>query len=354
MPSLPLSSSLLGVFWCADPEPTSTPPLAPTTAAAASAEDDNSTSSSTNAPAANSPTSAVSASRASPAAELKTLEDRIAFLELELLKQSVVPTSTPSWASGAGADTASRSKAGTAGGFNSAAAAAAALNPAAAGAGGLSAAAAAAASRWNADSTLYRQQPRQGTTMMMAGGVAGGIQDPSAAASDAVVISTQLAAAAELGQLDPDVYALAEALAVRQGFAAMQPAAIPQQPGLFGGGSFGGYLSPQQQMMQMQMQQQPQPPHQHGVRRPASIWGRSVHHSRPLSANTWGGVGQQYPLYDPTSNTTNMGEPLLSQRDFEEDVPYNPSGWAIAGTIVTVYLGVIVTFLAMCVGDMPY
>jgi hypothetical protein len=48
------------------------------------------------------------------------------------------------------------------------------------------------------------------------------------------------------------------------------------------------------------------------------------------------------------------GEPLLKPQDYEEEVPYNPSGWAVAGTIVMVYLGVIVTFLAMCVGDVPY
>jgi hypothetical protein len=70
-----------------------------------------------------------------------------------------------------------------------------------------------------------------------------------------------------------------------------------------------------------------------------------VHYARPLSANAWGDQLYQEP---------GDGEPLLNPQDYEEEVPYNPSGWAVAGTIVVVYLGVIVTFLAMCVGDVPY
>lgn len=247
------------------------------------------------------------------------MEARIAFLELELLKQSLsLPAASsaqlppgPSALTPAGTNLTST---------------AAALNPAGAGAGGLSAAAAAAAARWSADSTLLRQPPQQGA------------QELSWPAQDAVSVSTQLATAAELGQLEPEVYALAEALAVRQGFAAL-PA--EPQPGPYA-------LSAQQQQYQPQQ------------RRPASIWGRarasgpgsaglrSHHLARPLSANAWGDQ-----LYDPAASA-GYGEPLLRQQDLEEEVPYNPSGWAVAGTVVMVYLGVIVTFMAICVGDMPY
>lgn len=193
-----------------------------------------------------------------------------------------------------------------------------ALNPAGAGASGLSAAAAAVANRWNADGVLYRQPAPAFTRSSTPA--------PYAASDlDAVSVSTQLAAAAELGQLDPEVFALAEALGVRQGFAAM-PAETQQYPQ----GPYG--VNPQQQRQ---------------YRRPNSFWGRSVHCSRPLSANAWGDQLYHDPGYGP-------GEPLLKPQDYEEEVPYNPSGWAVAGTIVMVYLGVIVTFLAMCVGDVPY
>lgn len=140
-----------------------------------------------------------------------------------------------------------------------------------------------------------------------------------------LTVSAQLAAAAELGELDPEVFAIAEALAVRQGLAG-----LPLTPELTAGQQFA--LSPQQ----LQQQQQ---------RRPSSIWGRSgAHRARPLSANAWGDG-----LYDPE-----YGRPLLTQQDLQDDVPYQPSGWAVAGTVCCVYLGVIVTFLAMCVGDVPY
>lgn len=161
----------------------------------------------------------------------------------------------------------------------------------------------------------------------------------------AVTISSQLATAADLGQLEPEVYALAETLAVRQGFAA-----LPAEP------------HPEAYTLPLQSQQQ-----QHG--RPVSIWGRSgrgpvgsgvgaraatrPYLARPQSANAWGDQ-----LYDPAAGGPvgrygDYGEPLARQ-GLEEEVPYEPGGWAVAGTIVMVYLGVIVTFLAMCVGDMPY
>lgn len=155
---------------------------------------------------------------------------------------------------------------------------------------------------------------------------------PVGAVPGAVSISTQLAAAADLGQLDPEVYALAEALAVRQGFALPPPEPL-----------------------------QPQLKHGQQSRRAASIWGRSdsggrpvaqaaaVRYARPLSANAWGVPGEPL-LYEPGYG----GEPLLRPGYLEEDVPYQPSGWAVAGTIVVVYLGVIATFLAMCIGDVPY
>jgi len=234
---------------------------------------------------------------------LKTLEERIAFLEMEVLKQSLAATTLPATGLLPDGNTmdSSRMASGTA--SSSFHGTAAALNPVGAGAGGLNAAAAAAANRWNADSVMHKQpSPPFGS---------GNFQGP---APDALSISTQLAAAAELGQLDPEVYTIAEALAVRQGFAGLPPEPYA--------------LSAQQQ----------QP------RRPSSIWGRSVHHSRPLSANAWGGH-----VYEP-----GYGEPLLTRQELAEDVPYQPTGWAVAGTIVTVYLGVIVTFLALCVGDMPY
>jgi hypothetical protein len=265
---------------------------------------------------------------------MKTLEDRIAFLELELLKQSLVnpmpavsdfPAEVSSSNSGGGKGT---------GGLSSFSGTAAALNPAGAGAGGLNAAAAAAAYRWNADASLYCQ-PAFGANA--AAGQYSRQYGPYAAGlvpgpQPAISISTQLAAAAELGQLDPEVYALAEALAVRQGFAA-----LPAEP------QAGPYaLNPQQQLQQQ--------------RRPSSIWGRSggrtgaqaVRYARPLSANAWGVQGEG-SVYDP-----GFGEPLLNRQDLEENIPYEPSGWAVAGTIVVVYLGVIVTFLAMCIGDVPY
>lgn len=74
-----------------------------------------------------------------------------------------------------------------------------------------------------------------------------------------------------------------------------------------------------------------------------------VRYARPLSANAWGVPGEPL-LYEPGYG----GEPLLRPGDLQEDVPYQPSGWAVAGTIVVVYLGVIATFLAMCIGDVPY
>lgn len=238
---------------------------------------------------------------------LKTIEERIAFLEMEVLKQSLAATTLPGTAGllpdGTIKDSSRMASGAPSSSFRGTAAA---LNPVGAGAGGLNAAAAAAANRWNADSVLYkRPSPPFGSS-------SGDLQRP---VPDALSITTQLAAAAELGQLDPEVYTIAEALAVRQGFAGLPPEPYP--------------LSPQQQ----------QP------RRPSSIWGRSVHHSRPLSANAWGAPG----VYDP-----GYGEPLLTRQELDEEVPYQPTGWAVAGTIVTVYLGVIVTFLALCVGDMPY
>jgi hypothetical protein len=262
---------------------------------------------------------------------MKTLEDRIAFLELELLKQALV-NPLPA-VSDFPADSSSGGGGNGGGGYSSFTGTAAALNPAGAGAGGLNAAAVAAASR-NADASLYRQPAFGGNapagqhSQQYGPYAAGLVPGPP----EAISISTQLAAAAELGQLDPEVYALAEALAVRQGFAA-----LPAEPQA---GPYG--LEPQQQLQQH--------------RRPSSIWGRSggrtggqaVRYARPLSATAWGVQGEG-SMYDPGT-----GKQLLNRQDLEEDVPYEPSGWAIAGTIVVVYLGVIVTFLAMCIGDVPY
>lgn len=205
---------------------------------------------------------------------------------------------------------------------------AAALNPAGASAGGLNAAAASAANHWNADSFMYRQPPPAfGANSAAVGGQQTGGGYAVDVPAEAVSINNQLAVAAELGQLDPEVYALAEALAVRQGFAALPAEPQPQ----------AYTLNPQQ-------------------RRPAGIWGRSgvrpgaaapVRYARPLSANAWGVQGET--MYD-----AGYGDPLLKPQDFEEEVPYQPSGWAVAGTIVVVYLGVIATFLLMCIGDVPY
>lgn len=272
--------------------------------------------------------SAPTAGSSSQTPVFQSLEERIAFLELELLKQSLA-SPLPAAAAGADFPTATTSSSSRPGGstFSSTAAA---LNPAGAGAGGLNAAAAAAASRWNADSTLYRQPYSAGVAA--AGGLYADDGFPAGAVPGAVSISTQLAAAAELGQLDPEVYTLAEVLAVRQGFALPPPE--PLQP-------------------QLKLGQQGS--------RPASIWGRSasgtrpvaraagVRYARPLSANAWGVLGEPL-LYEPGYGV----EPLLTPGDLEEDVPYQPSGWAVAGTIVVVYLGVIATFLAMCIGDVPY
>jgi hypothetical protein len=250
---------------------------------------------------------------------MKTLEDRIAFLELELLKQALLnptPLAADTDVSGSRNSSVAGSVPGSSRSRQGFSSTAAALNPAGAGAGGLNAAAAAAAGRWNADSVLDRQ-PQGAVGNLLSSSSSGGGDAPGPVI-DAVSITTHLAAAAELGQLDPDVYALADALAVRRGFAGLSPA--EPQPRAY------GRLSTQQKQQ----------------RRPAGVWGRSAHYARPLSANAWGNS-----LYDPAG----YGEPLITKQDLEEEVPSKPSGWAVVGTIVVVYLGVIVTFLAVCMGD---
>jgi hypothetical protein len=132
------------------------------------------------------------------------------------------------------------------------------------------------------------------------------------------------AAVADLQQLDPEVAAIADALTVRQGLGSLQEARM-----LAAFAAAAAELEP--------------PPH--AQQQPASVWGRSATtwQSKPLAARGhWGEAGGY------------GGEPPLAPGDLD-DVPYQPSGWAVVGTIAVVYLGVIATFLAMCIGDVgPY
>jgi hypothetical protein len=157
--------------------------------------------------------------------------------------------------------------------------------------------------------------------------------------------------------LDPEVRALAEALAVRQGRGSLLEQLTLQQQA-------------QQELQQhaaalLAVQQQAQ---QGWARRPASVWGSSsAWRAQPLAARAWGaGAGQRADslcgspgvpgggLPQQQQLQRGWGEPLLSGSDLQEDVPYEPSGWAVAGTVACVYLGVIATFLLLCVGDVPY
>lgn len=284
---------------------------------------------------------------------LQGLEERIAFLEMELLKQSLAAaplidtnTSTSSAAPPAAAAGATpfgttsvtaREGRNTVGAFRRGVTL---LSPAGAGAGHLNAAAEAAVQQqyeqqqqmkmlWTADSVLTRSG--SSSQPWLAGGSNGG---------NAVAATSQLAAAAELGELDPEVLAIAEALAIRQGLGSL----LPEPQGLE-----LSHLVQQGGQKQMQLQDQ-----QHRN----SILGRTAWYSAPLQAHAWGGRKAAGSRAAGGYSAGGYGGPrMMTPSDYQADdemVPYNPSGWAVAATFGVVYLGVIVTFLAMCVGDVPY
>lgn len=142
----------------------------------------------------------------------------------------------------------------------------------------------------------------------------------------------------QLRQLDPQVAAVAEALAVRQG--------LPLAPLLW-----------EEQQQQRAPAEQPQP-------QPVSIWGRRAAARRQLAAKPWrytdqqgalppaarrrggGGIGSSSGVPGMWGAGAYRSDGMLD----DELVPYEPhepSAGSIVGVVMVVYLGVLLTLVSL-------
>lgn len=149
-------------------------------------------------------------------------------------------------------------------------------------------------------------------------------------------------------QLDPEVLAIAESLLVRQG------RVIPVS-GSSNLGTADSTLHRQQQWQQQQM----------GGASTSSIWGRHYAFRQQIKAkpgryteqclDPYGnpkkqpGRGKMLPNgHLPDADMVNSYDLELTRAD--DLVPYEPDGWSVAGTILLVYAGVLLTFFAVIAG----